>query len=291
MAFDNIEERLKRWKNAERERQLKIKKFVQAYRMSFPMRDKWFISGDGSFSLDKTKYRWDTTAIQGLQAFASNLQTLLMPNFQQWARFTGSKKYSPEVQKQLDEMLEGPSSILFSALQSSNLMLEANVSFQDMGIAVGLLQICATGDKRAPISFKSIPMHTVALGSYDGRIEDVYRKLKVPGRDIQALWPDANIPETLAIKINQDPSQEIELLEGTVYYPKNSGNEKYLYFVTDLTTKTDIVKRPQSMSRWIPFRFSVAPGEVWGEGPVLQILDTIRITNNGNNCCRYNRWI
>lgn len=279
MAFDNIDQRIKRWTQAERERQLKLNKFVQAYRLSFPMRDKWLIQGDGSLSYDKTMFRWDTTAVTGLKAFASNLQTLLMPNFKQWARFTGAKKYSPTAQRQLDEMLETPSNILFSALEASNLMLEANVSFQDMGIAVGLLQIRSTGDKRAPISFQSIPMHTVALGQVNGEIKDVYRKMTIPVRDIRTIWPDASISDQIQQRINTAPGSDIDLLEGTIYYPQNKPSERYQYFVTELATKTDIVMRKQSMSRWIPFRFAVSPGEVWGDGPVLQILDSIRIAN------------
>ena len=279
MAFDNVDQRIKRWKAAEVERELKINKFVQAYRLSFPMRDKWLVTGKGSLSQDKTNFRWDTTAVTGLQAFASNIQTLLMPAFDQWARFVGAAHFDDTEKHSMDEQLVGPSNVLFSALQASNLMLEANVSFQDMGIAVGLMQIHSTGNKRAPVRFTAIPMHTVALGQFQGEIQDVYRKFKLPARDIVATWPDANLPESIIEALKVEPSVEIELLEGTIYYPNNKAGEKYQYFVTELRTKKDLVVRKQSMSRWIPFRFAVSPGEVWGDGPVLQILDIIRITN------------
>lgn len=279
MTFENVSERLKRYGAAKHERELKINKFVQAYRMAYPTHAKWLIQGDGSFSQDKTNYRWDTTAVQGLKTFSSNIQTLLMPPFQKWSRFVAGPEYSDNDKKQMEDALTGPSNVVFQALDSSNLMLEANIAFQDMGIAVGLLQIHATGDPRNPIRFQSIPMHTVALGSYQGRIEDVYRTVKMPARDIPSVWPDANLTESIKNTLKSSPGKEIELLEGTIYYPMNPPAQRYLYFVTDMSSKQDIVKRPQSMSRWIPFRFSVSPGEVWGEGPVLQILDTIRITN------------
>ena len=279
MSFENVSERLKRYSAAKHERELKINKFVQAYRMAYPTNNKWLIQGEGSFSEDKTNYRWDTTAVQGLKTFASNIQTLLMPPFQQWSRFIPGPEFDDAAKKQMEDALVTPSRTVFQALDSSNLMLEVDIAFQDMGIAVGLLQIHATGDPRNPIRFQSIPMHTVALGAYQGRIEDVYRTMKIPARDIPSVWPDAKLTDSIAQMIKTSPGKEIELLEGTIYYPMNPPSHRYLYFVLDMSTKEDIVQRPQSMSRWIPFRFSVSPGEVWGEGPVLQILDTIRITN------------
>lgn len=279
MPFDDIEKRLQRYASAQQERELKLYKFVQAYRLAFPTNAKWLLYGPGSESIDKTQFRWDTTAVQGLKTFASNIQTLLMPPFQQWAKFKPAPNVIESEIKPVEDALVHASNVLYQAIDASNLMLESNIAFQDMGIAVGLLQISSTGDSRRPIAFKAIPMHTVALGEYDGRIEDVYRKVCVPARDIKALWPDAQLTQSINTMISSSPGTEIELLEGTIYYPNNEPHERYLYFVMQMDTNTDLVNRPQSMSRWIPFRFAVSPGEVWGEGPILQILDTIRITN------------
>lgn len=277
--MDNIDQRLKRYESAMQERQLKISKFTQAYRMAFPTHAKWLIHGKGSESYDKTNFRWDTTAVQGLKTFSSNIQSLLMPSFKKWARFIASAEYDSNVKQDIDAMVEPTSDLLFRALDSSNLMLESNIAFQDMGIAVGLLQIHATGNRNQPIRFQSIPMHTVALGQFEGRIEDVYRKFKLPARDIKSMWKDATLTDSIINNIKSDPSTEIELLEGTIYYPDESSGQKYCYFVMDMESKKDIVYRKQAISRWIPFRFAVSPGEVWGEGPILQILDTIRIAN------------
>ncbi len=151
MGFDSVNERIKRYNLAKKERELKINKLVQAYRMSFPTRAKWLVSGEGSQSVDKTRYRWDTTAVQGLKSFASNIQSLLMPPFEQWFSFKPGPHITGTAAQLLSEQLEQSSRIVNAALNASNLMLEANVSFQDMGIAVGLLQIHSTPDDDAPI--------------------------------------------------------------------------------------------------------------------------------------------
>lgn len=279
MAFNDVNNILRRYEQAWEERELKLNKFTQAYRLAFPTHAKWLIHGEGSLSLDKTIFRWDTTAIQSLKTFASNIQSLLMPPFTQWASFKAASKFSGSEAHVINQALELPSQVLFNALDSSNLLLEADIAFQDMGIAVGLLQIHTTGNRRNPLRFESIPMHTVALGSFQGEIVDVYRQMKVCARDIPAIWPDAKMPQHVEYQLNTNPEEEIELLEGTIYYPLNKDSEKYQYFVLDEATKEFLVNRPQKMSRWIPFRFAVSPGEVWGDGPVLQILDGIRIAN------------
>lgn len=279
MAFQDVNQILRRFEKAWEERELKLNKFAQAYRLAFPTHAKWLIHGEGSLALDKTIFRWDTTAIQSLKTFASNIQSLLMPPFDRWATFRASAKFNSSESHLINQAIQEPSDILFNALDASNLLLEANVAFQDMGIAVGLLQIHATGNEREPLRFESIPMHTVALGSFQGKIVDVYRKMKVEARSIPALWPDASIDEQIRHDLNNNPDTEIDLLEGTIYYPTNDDNEKYQYFVLNLETREFLVNRRQRMSRWIPFRFAVSPGEVWGDGPVLQILDSIRIAN------------
>lgn len=279
MPFEQISQRIKRYDEAKRERELKIRKFVEAYRMAFPTHAKWLIHGKGSESFDKTDFRWDVTAVQGVKTFASNIQSLLMPPFKQWGKLKAGAQYDASEADLINKELVQPSNILFTALNNSNLLLEADIAFQDMSIAVGLLQIHSTGNRRVPLRFQSIPMHTVALGSYQGKIKDVYRTLDVESRYISSIWPDAIISNRIKNIIQTSPNAKIKLLEGTIYYPENKPHERYLYFVTDMEGQHDLVNRSQFMSRWIPFRFAVSPGEVWGDGPVLQILDSIRIAN------------
>lgn len=277
--FATIEQRLKRYNQAKIEPDMKLYLLAEAYRLSLPTRAEWLISGEQSLSIDRTRYHWDSTAIQSLKSFASNIQSILMPPFKQWASFKPASSLSDESKNLLQPIIENVSAILNNAFDASNLLLESNIAFQDMGIAVGLLQIKSTSNKNSPLSFHAIPMHDVALGQFNGEITDIYRRLVVPARDILALWPDAKLSNALSVLVNDSPNEPVKLLEGTIYYPMNKDGEKYQYFVMESDGHTDLVNRKQSMSRWIPFRFSVSPGQVWGDGPVLQILDAIRVAN------------
>lgn len=274
--FDSTDIRFKRYQKAQEERDEKLYKFEEAYQFALPGRNKWFIK---SPEYDKTTGRWDITAIESLQIFASNLQSLIMPPFQRWMSLRPDPSSMASKSATITQMLEKASTVIFSALEASNLDLEVNIAFQEMGISTGLIQIQQTGNKNSPLRFESVPMHNVVFSEYKGQIENIWRKIKIAPRDIKSYWPDAKLTDSLAFKVNSSPDDPVELIEGTIYYPENSNDSKYLYYVSELETKEDLLKKELAVSPWIAFRFSVSPGEVWGFGPVLQCLDYIRIAN------------
>ena len=273
--FDDKMERWKRYQNAWDARNLKLFLFQEAYKFALPGRNKWLIKTP---AVDKTIYRWDVTAIEALQSFASNLQTMLMPPFQDWFQLK-SGDIDPSAKKLVDEELQVYTQQILDVLNNSNLFLEANIAFQDMGISTGLLKISLTDNDAAPIKFEAIPMHTVAIMEHEGEIKDIWRTLEIPLSDIKSVWPDAKMPQRFEQMMKQSPHANVTLVEGTIYYPENDPNERYLYYVCDQESKEDLVNQAMDMSPWIPFRFSVSPGETWGFGPVLQMLDYIRIAN------------
>lgn len=276
VSFDSFDQRMKRYNKALEHRTLKLFMLEQAYRYASPGRNKWLIETPGFY---RENQRWDPTAVEALKTFSSNIVSMIMPPFTRWMSLVGGPDLDVDAKKQLDERLEFHTLQVFNALDASNLALEADIAFQDAGISVGLLQIQRTGDRRKPVRFEAIPLHDVVIESYRGEIKDIWRKIKIPARDIQSIWPKAKIPHSIQEIINSSPEEKVELVEGTIYYPENPPNSRYLYYLADHKSKNDLVNEPTDFSPWIPYRFSVSPGEVWGDGPVLQILDWIKIVN------------
>ena len=273
--FDDKQQRLKRYSKALDERDLKLFLFQEAYKFALPGRNKWLIKTP---AVDKTVWRWDVTAIESLHSFASNLQTILMPPFQNWFHLR-SGNINETAKEIVDEELQGYTEQILDILNNSNLFLEANIAFQDMGISTGLLKISLTDNDANPIKFEAIPMNNVAMQEHEGEIKDIWRSMEVPLSDIKSIWPDAKFSSRLDQMSKQDPHVLVKLIEGTIYYPENDPDERYLYYVSDEISNEDLVTQPMEMSPWIPFRFSVSPGETWGFGPILQMLDYIRIAN------------
>ena len=284
VSFDSFEQRMKLYKTAIEDLAYYEFEFEQAYRFAFPNRNRWYRKEDKAFKVDKSSYHWDSTAIEGNQQFASNMQTLLMPMSQNWFSFKPGceyaydqgNPYSAPIEKALDVMTK----TVLQYLRSSNLNLEANLAIQDCGISTGLLQISIDpANKTSPISFEAIPMYQVAIGEYKGRIENVWRKFRIKAKDILNYWPKGELNDTLKQIIKINPNEEVELIEGTVFYPGNPENSRYLYTVSHEDSNFDVVFEPRSWSPWIPFRFNLSSGEVWGCGPVRSGLSAIRMAN------------
>jgi len=274
--FDSFDERLKRYNKALEHRKLKLFMLEEAYRFSLPGRNKWLIETPGFY---RENQRWDPTAVEALKSFSSNVVSLLMPPFTRWMELTSGPDMDDSAKKIMDEKLQFHTLEVFNAINSSNLSMQSDISFQDTGISVGLLQIKRTGDKRNPVEFEAIPLHNVAIESFKGEIKDVWREIKVPARDIQAIWPKAKLSGRIQQILSTSPGENVKLVEGTIYYPNNPPHSRYLYYLADQDAKFDLIWEPTDFSPWIPYRFSVSPGEVWGDGPVMQILDWIKIVN------------
>lgn len=279
VSFDDYEERFNRYKSAIQEVMFYSAIFEQAYRLALPTRNRWMLAN--TEILDKSAHHWDSTAIEGLQQFASNMQGLLMPIGQKWFRYVPGPEFeNPNERLIVEQKLQKHSDFVLRILQASNLNLEANLAIQDAGISTGLLQIKIDKDnKHNPISFEAIPMHEVALGEYNGKIENVWRKFAVPVRDIKTLWPMAELGLELGEILKYNPNQRVELIESTIIYPNNPEHSRYLYTISHHASKTDIIFEPRSWSPWIPFRFNMAIGETWGSGPVRSGLAVIRMAN------------
>jgi hypothetical protein len=281
VSFDSFDERIKLYESAVEDLSYYEQEFEQAYRFSFPNRNRWYMRDSKTFITDKSSHHWDSTAIEGNQQFASNMQTLLMPMSQDWFSFKPGYDFAYAANNLLiKQALDRQSETVLQYLRSSNLNLEANLAIQDCGISTGLLQIhIDPKNKTSPLSFEAIPMYQVAIGEYKGRIENVWRKFKIKAKDITNYWPKAELNKALSDKVKESPNEDVELIEGTVYYPSNPDKQKYLYTVSHVDTKFDVVFEERSWSPWIPFRFNLSSGETWGCGPVRSGLSAIRMAN------------
>tara|TARA_R110000787_G_scaffold6571_3_gene22881 strand:+ start:931 stop:2553 length:1623 start_codon:yes stop_codon:yes gene_type:complete len=277
--FDSLEDRMRRYASASAEVAFYAGDFEQAYRLSLPTRNRWLMSNTQIY--DKSTQQFDFTAVHSLQEFASNMQSLLMPGGKKWFSYKpGIDFENPNLKLIIEKKLQKHSDHTLRILQSSNLDLEVNLALQDAGISTGLLQISIDPENKfSPIRFEAIPMHQVAIGEYNGKIENVWRKFHLPVRDIKSIWPMANISSEIQEMLDVNSNQRIELIESTIYYPDNPDHSKYLYSLAHLESKFELIFEPRGWSPWIPFRYNVSIGETWGSGPVRAGLSLIRQAN------------
>jgi nucleotide-binding universal stress UspA family protein len=100
--------------------------------------------------------------------------------------------------------------------------------------------------------------------------------MRIKGESISKQWKDAKIDADLQRLIDDKPTEDVELLEATVYDYKRGD---YCYHVIHEKTKSEIVYRRKKTSPWIVSRYMKVAGEVYGRGPVLTALPDIKTLN------------
>jgi hypothetical protein len=133
------------------------------------------------------------------------------------------------------------------------------------------------GDDTSPINFIPVPQFLVAFEEgANGRVDNVYRRMRLKGEAISQQWKDAKIEGTLKSKIEQKPTEDIELIEATVFDAKRGD---YCYHVIHKESKSEIVYRRMKFSPWVVSRYMKVAGEIYGRGPLITALPDIKTLN------------
>lgn len=269
--------------------------YKEALKFVLPEREGFTGKAEGTTKRDNFKVL-DSTAMIAVSKFVSNLQSSLVPPMKRWTRLIPGDGIPKEMVDQAKLNLDNISNIMFSAIQNSNFDTQVAEAFSDLSIGTSAL-LCIKGDTmRTPLRFVTIPLHELYIeeGPY-GKIDTVYRKHKIENRNIKGTWEDAKLPTSLELGITEKPTEKTEFIECTypakVKIPKMEKDDKgkttkiikevdgYKYIVMHEPSKTFIVERDQESSPWVVFRWSVAPGEIYGRGPVLFALPDIKCIN------------
>jgi hypothetical protein len=133
------------------------------------------------------------------------------------------------------------------------------------------------GDDVAPLNFIPVPMFLISYEEgANGQVDKVYRKMRMKAEAVKQQWKDAEFPVDVAQRIESKPTDEIELLEATVY---DMDRGDYCYHVIDKISKEELVYRRMNSSPWVISRYSKVAGEVYGRGPLLTALPDIKTLN------------
>jgi hypothetical protein len=100
--------------------------------------------------------------------------------------------------------------------------------------------------------------------------------MRMKGESIARQWPDAEIPTELQRRIDDKPTEDVELLEATIFDQKRGD---YCYHVIDKISKVEIVYRRRKSSPWVISRYMKVAGEIYGRGPLMTALPDIKTLN------------
>jgi len=240
--------------------------YSDAYQYTLPQRDTFHYKTDGAENDNKEIF--DSTPLDCLNKFTSNIQSSLIPPSQKWIALSPSYKIPDEERQDAQIALDKIKDILFYHLHNSDFDMEASPAIQELGFGTGCLMI-QRGTVLNPFQIKAIPLPELYIEKVgNGKFSNTFRKHQVKYDNIKDFWNDATLPKDI------DKDKDATLIE----YIKKNG-KKYDYTDIDVDKKAVIVSRKTRYNPFIIFRWSVVAGEVYGRGPVLQALPDIKSLN------------
>ncbi|CAB4141416.1 Head-to-tail connector protein, podovirus-type, partial [uncultured Caudovirales phage] len=250
--------------------------YQDAYEFALPQRQLYGIWEGGATGSKKMMRVFDSTAINSTQRFANRLQSVVFPPQRKWAKLEAGSDIPPDRRQQAQAILEVYQDKMFTMLNQSNFDIAMGEFLLDLAVGTACMMV-QPGDDVSPLNFIPVPLFLVSYEEgANGQVDNVYRRMRMKGESIQRQWPDANIPDDLARKIADKPTDDIELLEATIYDHKRGD---YCYHVIDKLSKQELVYRRRKMSPWVISRYMKVAGEIYGRGPLMTALPDIKTLN------------
>jgi hypothetical protein len=250
--------------------------YQDAYEFALPQRQLYGVWEGGSTGTKKMQRVFDSTAINSTQRFANRLQSVVFPPQRKWAKLEAGTDIPFEKRAQAQAIFEAYGDKMFTVLKQSNFDIAIGEFLLDLAVGTAAMMV-QPGDDVQQINFIPVPLFLVSYEEgANGQVDNVYRRMRVKGESIQRQWPDANIPDDLKRKIADKPTDDIELLEATIYDVKRGD---YCYHVIHKESKQELVYRRRKSSPWVISRYMKVAGEIYGRGPLITALPDIKTLN------------
>ena len=250
--------------------------YQDAYEFALPQRQLYGVWEGGATGSKKMMRVFDSTAINSTQRFANRLQSVVFPPQRKWAKLEAGSDIPPDRRQQAQAVLEVYQDKMFTMLNQSNFDIAMGEFLLDLAVGTACMMV-QPGDDVQPLNFIPVPLFLVSYEEgANGQVDNVYRRMRMKGESIQRQWPDADIPDEMARRIEQKPTDDIELLEATIYDHKRGD---YCYHVIDKVSKQELVYRRKKYSPWVISRYMKVAGEIYGRGPLMTALPDIKTLN------------
>jgi len=250
--------------------------YMDAYEFALPQRQLYGVWEGGYTGKNKMTRVFDSTAINSTQRFANRLQSVVFPPQRKWCRLDAGSDIPMDRKQTAQAVLEVYGDKMFTVLRQSNFDIAMGEFLLDLAVGTACMMV-QPGDDVSPINFIPVPLFLVTYEEgANGQVDNVYRKIRMKAESIQRQWPDAKIEGQLARLIQDKPTEDVELLEATVYDAKRGD---YCYHVIYTHGKDELVYRRRKSSPWVISRYMKVAGEIYGRGPLLTALPDIKTLN------------
>ena len=251
--------------------------YEDCYEFALPQRNLYDGYYEGKVGGSKKMARvFDSTAINSTQRFANRLQSGIFPPQRKWCRLEPGPDIPMERRSEAQAALDVYTEKMFSTLKQTNFDIAMGEFLLDLAVGTAVLMI-QPGDDNSPINFIPVPQFLVSFEEgANGQVDNVYRRMRMKGEAIQQQWKDAKIDEKLQRKIDEKPTEDVDLIEATIFDIKRGD---YCYHVIHKDSKSELVYRRMKYTPWIVSRYMKVSGEIYGRGPLVTAIADIKTLN------------
>ena len=270
----------KLFERAKKRKQPWIPHFQDVYDYVFPYREGFYGQAEGQ---SKTDMIFDQTAVVGVPRFASRIQQGLFPP--QGRAFGLSpgvdfprQDRTREVQAELDQITES----MHEGLRNSNFESELHEAAQDLGIGTMTLMV-EPGVFPGDLKFTSVPPNNLFIlpGGSDSVGTWIYER-KLSYQETFETWPNVKPNDAMKRGLQNTPDAMLTIQQITVVDPQSLFEPRHQYYLFCVEHECILDRRAYAgigSCPWITARWSKMSTEVWGRGPILQVLPSIKTVN------------
>jgi len=271
-----VGEIIKRAEVAQRKKDLFEDLYRDCYEFALPQRQLYGHWEGNSVGNKKMTRVFDSTAINSTQRFANRLQSGIFPPQRNWCRLDPGQDIPEDRRIEAQAVLDVYNEKMFALIKQSNFDIAIGEFLLDLCVGTAAMLVLP-GDDVKPINFIPVPMFLVAYEEgANGKVDKIYRKIRMKAEAVTQQWRDAELPEMVKQRYEDKPTDDVELLEATIY---DAERGDWCYHVLDQAGKEEIVYRRMDSSPWVVSRYMKVAGEIYGRGPLVTALPDIKTLN------------
>ncbi len=272
-GMGSMEAVIKRFGKAKERRELWRSLLQEAYDFALPQKETFNFHSPGQ---KKNRHIYDSTAVAGVRTYAARIQSSHTPPWKQWFNFVAGTDTPKGDRDNLNKQLEEATDIFFNHLDESDYSNQSTESDQDLAISTGAMLFEEGNELEGEPLFKftSIPLAQLYLEAGEGAKNTGWREHEVPARNVPEMFPQGNFGKGLGDKIEKAPDEKVKIINGVL-----KSDSKFHQIVIYEAEKQLVFTQSFTTSPLIIYRTNVIPGEVYGRGPVIDVLADIRTAN------------
>lgn len=226
---------------------------------------------------------YDDTAVVAAQEFASRIQAGVTPNFTRWAAHVAGMMITDEDEKkEINEQLQVVDEFIFELVNTSNFQTEANECYQDLALGTLAMEV-EEADEMVPMVAQAVPLNELHFGiGPDGKPDPMARCRALTVRELKVLAPMAALPPDIEeMTDGREAKHQVVVIHQRDWSEPSAHRYRCTWYLPGKSNK--IIWQYETMGigscKMIVARWSKSSGEVWGRGPLLQCLPSMRICN------------